>query len=414
MSHGWQDHLSKELWAQPGCPGSRALLKSAGPGPGLWRSCRSDIASGQCAAGEQPFQFRLPPATVPAPRSHPVLAHWLLPPSLPPSLPGAASQVQPRHHARLQPGQELLLLLGLCRLCGLFCQPPAVHPAAAPAGLRHASLQHALPVCQLQVRGRAGWVAVGGPAFACRRASPASVGSPPACLLHPARQTIAVPRVTRRRCHVILANLRPAGAKGYVIPRGFLFNLITCPNYTAEILGWVGFTVATQTAAAALFTLVGAGQMARWALGKHKRLIKVRRLYVGWGVLQGSGCLWMGGSAAPRAPHTPPLPLCFVCRRLTGARAAKSTPGGGSCCLHSFKREARAAPLGTAPVFMLATPRSLCAHSTSGIPVSCSVCNGLAKQQVVLACSGVPRCLPASLRAHRSGSAPARLHWCRR
>ncbi|EFN57949.1 hypothetical protein CHLNCDRAFT_20573 [Chlorella variabilis] len=76
------------------------------------------------------------------------------------------------------------------------------------------------------------------------------------------------------RCHVILANLRPAGAKGYVIPRGFLFNLITCPNYTAEILGWVGFTVATQTAAAALFTLVGAGQMARWALGKHKRLIK--------------------------------------------------------------------------------------------------------------------------------------------
>ena len=35
-----------------------------------------------------------------------------------------------------------------------------------------------------------------------------------------------------RRCHIILANLRPAGAKGYVIPRGFLFNFITCPNYT--------------------------------------------------------------------------------------------------------------------------------------------------------------------------------------
>jgi hypothetical protein len=46
----------------------------------------------------------------------------------------------------------------------------------------------------------------------------------------------------------------------------------------AEILGWVGFTVATQTAAAALFTLVGAGQMAQWALGKHKRLLKVRAM----------------------------------------------------------------------------------------------------------------------------------------
>lgn len=76
------------------------------------------------------------------------------------------------------------------------------------------------------------------------------------------------------RCHVILANLRPAGSKGYVIPRGFLFNFISCPNYTAEILGWVCFTVATQTAAAGLFTLVGAAQMAQWAIGKHARLRK--------------------------------------------------------------------------------------------------------------------------------------------
>lgn len=76
------------------------------------------------------------------------------------------------------------------------------------------------------------------------------------------------------RCHVILSNLRSSGSGGYVIPRGFLFSFITCPNYTAEILGWVGFTVATQTFPAALFTIVGALQMAQWAIGKHKRLRK--------------------------------------------------------------------------------------------------------------------------------------------
>ena len=36
----------------------------------------------------------------------------------------------------------------------------------------------------------------------------------------------------------------------------------------------MGFTIATQTAAAALFTLCGTAQMAQWALGKHTRLRK--------------------------------------------------------------------------------------------------------------------------------------------
>lgn len=36
----------------------------------------------------------------------------------------------------------------------------------------------------------------------------------------------------------------------------------------------MGFTIATQTAAAAAFTLVGALQMAQWAVGKHRRLVK--------------------------------------------------------------------------------------------------------------------------------------------
>eukprot|EP00879_Flechtneria_rotunda_P002083 GHRR01002263.1.p1 GENE.GHRR01002263.1~~GHRR01002263.1.p1 ORF type:complete len:190 (+),score=52.47 GHRR01002263.1:1202-1771(+) len=77
------------------------------------------------------------------------------------------------------------------------------------------------------------------------------------------------------RCHIILSNLRKPGEKGYKIPTGFLFNYITCANYTAEIWGWILFTVGTQTLAAALFTVAGALQMADWARGKHRRLVKL-------------------------------------------------------------------------------------------------------------------------------------------
>jgi very-long-chain enoyl-CoA reductase len=77
------------------------------------------------------------------------------------------------------------------------------------------------------------------------------------------------------RCHIILANLRKPGEKAYKIPTGFLFNYITCANYTAEIWGWILFTIGTRTLAAGLFTAAGAFQMAEWARGKHKRLVKV-------------------------------------------------------------------------------------------------------------------------------------------
>lgn len=77
------------------------------------------------------------------------------------------------------------------------------------------------------------------------------------------------------KCHVILSNLRPPGGHGYSIPRGFLFDYITCPNYTAEICGWILFAVATQCLPALIFAVVGAGQMAIWAAGKHARLRKI-------------------------------------------------------------------------------------------------------------------------------------------
>jgi len=70
--------------------------------------------------------------------------------------------------------------------------------------------------------------------------------------------------------HLILRNLRPAGSTQRKIPSGFLFNLVSCPNYFVEITAWIGFSIMTQTFTAYLFTLAGAAQMLEWAIKKHK------------------------------------------------------------------------------------------------------------------------------------------------
>ncbi|CAI5708292.1 unnamed protein product [Peronospora destructor] len=75
--------------------------------------------------------------------------------------------------------------------------------------------------------------------------------------------------------HVQLRNLRPAeGSKERPIPKGPLFALVSCPNYTFEVLGWVGFSIFTQVAASYVFTVVGFLQMADWALKKHRGYLK--------------------------------------------------------------------------------------------------------------------------------------------
>lgn len=77
-------------------------------------------------------------------------------------------------------------------------------------------------------------------------------------------------------CHLLLRNLRsPDGKGGYQIPRGFLFNLVTCANYTTEIYQWLGFNIATQTVAGYVFLVVATSIMINWALGKHRRLVKL-------------------------------------------------------------------------------------------------------------------------------------------
>ncbi|PWZ08368.1 Very-long-chain enoyl-CoA reductase [Zea mays] len=96
-------------------------------------------------------------------------------------------------------------------------------------------------------------------------------------------------------CHILLRNLRsPSGSGGYQIPRGFLFNIVTCANYTTEIYQWVGFNIATQTVAGYVFLVVAAGIMTNWALGKHSRLKKAS------GFLP---CLFDGKDGRPKYPR---------------------------------------------------------------------------------------------------------------
>ena len=90
----------------------------------------------------------------------------------------------------------------------------------------------------------------------------------------------AVMQLSNLRCHIILANLRKDGDKGYVIPSGFLFNYVTCANYATEIYQWLGFNIATQTVMGYTFMCCGAAQMMQWAIAKHARL---RKLFDGKG-----------------------------------------------------------------------------------------------------------------------------------
>ena len=53
----------------------------------------------------------------------------------------------------------------------------------------------------------------------------------------------------------VLMHLRKPGETGYKIPRGGLYELITCPNYFGEIIEWFGFALCTYSFPALVFAL---------------------------------------------------------------------------------------------------------------------------------------------------------------
>lgn len=74
--------------------------------------------------------------------------------------------------------------------------------------------------------------------------------------------------------HKTLSLLRDKDPKAYVIPRGYGFSLVSCPNYFFESLSWLVFAVLVGNWSAWLFLVVSSGQMYIWAVKKHRRYLK--------------------------------------------------------------------------------------------------------------------------------------------
>lgn len=73
-----------------------------------------------------------------------------------------------------------------------------------------------------------------------------------------------------RWADAVLANLRRPGESGYKIPRGGLYEWISCPNYFGELLEWLGWAIATWSLAGLSFAVFTAANLAPRALAHHR------------------------------------------------------------------------------------------------------------------------------------------------
>jgi steroid 5-alpha reductase family enzyme len=67
----------------------------------------------------------------------------------------------------------------------------------------------------------------------------------------------------------MLFDLRVNGATDYKIPRGGLFQWISCPNYLGEILEWWGWALATWSLAGLTFAVWGVANLVPRARANH-------------------------------------------------------------------------------------------------------------------------------------------------
>jgi protein-S-isoprenylcysteine O-methyltransferase Ste14 len=67
-----------------------------------------------------------------------------------------------------------------------------------------------------------------------------------------------------------LRHLRRPGAADYAIPRGGLFELVSCPNYLGELVEWAGWAIATWSPAGLAFAVWTAANLVPRALAHHR------------------------------------------------------------------------------------------------------------------------------------------------
>ena len=105
--------------------------------------------------------------------------------------------------------------------------------------------------------------------------APTATDQPNPILLYSGLALFVIGELCNLNAHRILRDLRKPGTTERGIPRGFGFNLVTCPNYMFEIMSWVGVYLVTGLSWSVLtFIVVGTVQMYLWALRKERRYRK--------------------------------------------------------------------------------------------------------------------------------------------
>jgi steroid 5-alpha-reductase/3-oxo-5-alpha-steroid 4-dehydrogenase 1 len=75
---------------------------------------------------------------------------------------------------------------------------------------------------------------------------------------------------TNRKADAMLAALRKPGETGYKIPRGWLYEKVSCPNYLGEFMVWTGWAIATWSWAGLAFLLWTLANLVPRALVNHR------------------------------------------------------------------------------------------------------------------------------------------------
>jgi very-long-chain enoyl-CoA reductase len=111
-------------------------------------------------------------------------------------------------------------------------------------------------------------------AWICAPSGPTAKATNP-ILLYVGLLLYVVGELGNAQAHLALGNLRSPGGTERGIPKGPLFDLVTCPNYLTETLSWIGvYLVSNLSWSVFLFIGFSVGQMAVWAKKKEMRYRK--------------------------------------------------------------------------------------------------------------------------------------------